>query len=258
MSRATAGRRAASAAVLALAAGLVACGPDGADPSAERWKRATDPGYGKEHLTLGRGGACRLVISEMPINFCRWSASPEQVVTLRYGLLLPVSRASGRIEGGRLVLDHGEGYFTTWFREGTQEDRNTIAYLRGRALIESGEQERGMAQWRLAADHGDAMAQNSLAWMLATDRNPAYHDGKQAVFYAEKAVGRERNPMYVDTLAAALARDGQLEKAARTQAEAVALLENFESLPPAERAAFIARFRARLALYRSGRAYSDP
>lgn len=66
---------------------------------------------------------------------------------------------------------------------------------------------------------------NKFAWFLATYPDPSVHDGAEAVSWALRAVGEEPgNDEYVDTLAAAYARDGQFDEAARVQQEALELL----------------------------------
>ena len=81
---------------------------------------------------------------------------------------------------------------------------------------------------RLAADKGDASALNELAWFLATCEDSALRDGVEAVKLAEKAVAatQRKDPMYLDTLAAAYAETGDFARAVRTQKEAIALLRD--------------------------------
>jgi len=68
---------------------------------------------------------------------------------------------------------------------------------------------------------------NNLAWALATNPNPSFRDGSNAVVLAEKAVAATspRIPWHLGTLAAAYAETGQFEKAVITQQEAIALLQ---------------------------------
>ena len=69
--------------------------------------------------------------------------------------------------------------------------------------------------WRVAA--------NSLAWILATDRDEDVRNGDAALKWAQIAVqGQHRNdPEYLDTLAAAYAESGQFEMAVRVVEQAL-------------------------------------
>ncbi len=66
---------------------------------------------------------------------------------------------------------------------------------------------------------------NELAWTLATCPDTRVHDGRRAVELATSAceLGGWKNPNHIDTLAAAHARAGDFENAARTQARAKSL-----------------------------------
>ena len=68
-----------------------------------------------------------------------------------------------------------------------------------------------------------ATAANSLAWILATDRNNEIRNGMEAVRWARVACKGEgsKNPEYLDTLAAAYAEAGRFEEAARTARESL-------------------------------------
>jgi tetratricopeptide (TPR) repeat protein len=74
---------------------------------------------------------------------------------------------------------------------------------------------------------GHRLAQNEIAWLLATYPDPEVRDGRSAVTYAEKAVAAtsRANASYLDTLAAAYAEAGDFVKAVTVQTEAIALLD---------------------------------
>jgi len=61
---------------------------------------------------------------------------------------------------------------------------------------------------------------------------------------------------YLDTLAAALARDNQFDRAVSTEEEALSLLINDDTWPDHE--AVLGRFRNRLELYKAGQVYTEP
>jgi len=70
-------------------------------------------------------------------------------------------------------------------------------------------------KWRLPA--------NSLAWILATDRDATVRNGEKALEWARVACQGEgkNNPEFLDTLAAAFARAGRFKEAEHTAMEAV-------------------------------------
>jgi Flp pilus assembly protein TadD len=72
------------------------------------------------------------------------------------------------------------------------------------------------------------MALNNLAWSLAANPRPELRNGKEAVQFAGKAVELtgQQQPVFIGTLAAAYAEDGQFTKAVEMakKARAIALL----------------------------------
>lgn len=94
---------------------------------------------------------------------------------------------------------------------------------------------------------------NSLAWILATDKDPDIRDGKAALKWAKVACEGEggKNPDYLDTLAASYAEAGQLDMAVKTANECLELVR----LSGDE--AFVAEVGKRLKAYRNSRAYVE-
>jgi len=83
-------------------------------------------------------------------------------------------------------------------------------------------------QYRKAADLENVEGLNGLARLLATCEDSAIRDGRNAVTFAEKAVAaaNRRDPMTLDTLAAAYAESGEFDKAVVVQREAMVLLDS--------------------------------
>jgi serine/threonine-protein kinase len=94
-------------------------------------------------------------------------------------------------------------------------------------------------------------AHNSLARLLATCPDDKARDGKRALEYARRACERtgEKDPLCLDTLAAAYAEAGQFEEAIRYQARAL------ES--PALKGEFRTAARQRLELYLHKKPFRD-
>ncbi len=95
---------------------------------------------------------------------------------------------------------------------------------------------------------------NELAWLLATNPDPALRDPAEALRLADRAVELtlHREPNTLDTQAAALASAGRFEDAARTARSALALASETpgERLTPA--------IRGRLAMYERREPYTAP
>lgn len=114
---------------------------------------------------------------------------------------------------------------------------------------------RALELHRRHADTGSPEGCNGYAWMLATSTNPAVWNGPLAVEYALKAVGKNSNDLScLDTLAAAHARAGNFTEAAAVESQVVTLIE--KNKRPAE-LQWLDKARARVGLYRSGKAYVE-
>ena len=72
----------------------------------------------------------------------------------------------------------------------------------------------------------DPMSHNDLAWTLATCPDSSVRNGKLALAHAEKAcqLTSFKNPIFIDTLAAACAETGDFARAVRLQTVAIELL----------------------------------
>lgn len=108
--------------------------------------------------------------------------------------------------------------------------------------------------WReaLKLNPRDIKTLNNLAWTLATDADETIRNPKEAVNYAERIsslVGSYQQPLFLDTLAAAYAADGNFPKAVETAKEGIKLAESADKRESAE------EIRSRLELYKSGQPY---
>ena len=101
-----------------------------------------------------------------------------------------------------------------------------------------------------AAEHANARTLNEIAFTLATAPAPKLRDGPVAVTLAEKAVAgtNRKDPVIMDTLAAAYAEAGQFTNAVRVQQEAIALLRGARQQED---------YLTRLVLYESGLPYRN-
>jgi HEAT repeat protein/Tfp pilus assembly protein PilF len=91
---------------------------------------------------------------------------------------------------------------------------------------------------------------NEIAWILATCPKAEVRDGMEAILYAKQACEIQRNPLYVDTLAAAYAEAGNFEEAVKFQKEALKHPHDFRS-------GEFEGAQARLGLYESRKPYHE-
>ncbi len=116
---------------------------------------------------------------------------------------------------------------------------------------------------RAAQSEDDPWANNDLAWFLSTCPDKEFHRGREAVTIAKRAIrivqdktGEQRHEM-VDTMAAALARNGQFAEAALWQKRCIALLKEDKDIPNEDRAKLAKEFEGRLKLYTGQQPYAD-
>ncbi|MFL6236005.1 MAG: hypothetical protein ACJ76N_22935 [Thermoanaerobaculia bacterium] len=241
---------------LALGALLLACGNSGGKIVGS-WKGTGGAGYNQDVADFFDDGSCKSFEGGNR-RFCAWSERPGGGYDIRYGEEGKEAPLRAAVDGDQMLLSRDGRAESSWVRKGSELDKNVASFTQGMSLLQSGDYGQGVTALKEAADRGFVGAQNSLAWVYATARDPKLQDGKQAVSYAEKAVAQSRNYSYLDTLAAALARDGQFKKAVETGTEALGLLERDSERPSADRRAAAERFRDRIDLYQGGQAYTEP
>lgn len=116
---------------------------------------------------------------------------------------------------------------------------------------------------RAVQNENDVWAKNDLAWFLSTCPNDDFHKGEEAVSIAKAAIkqvqaetGEQRHEM-IDTMAAALARNGQFGEAVLWQRRSLALLKEDGSVSDEERRKLATEFEERLNLYTGKKPYAD-
>jgi tetratricopeptide (TPR) repeat protein len=100
---------------------------------------------------------------------------------------------------------------------------------------------------------GYVKALRNLAWILATQENPAFRNGPKAVEHAERAckITGSKHPLLLDTLAAAYAEAGMFDEARLTAEKAIELAQS------AGRAEWARGIEKRLKLYKAGNPYHE-
>ena len=155
-----------------------------------------------------------------------------------------------------------------WFLKAAKQDngfaQRQLAYLYYTGNGVPQDFKRCEAWYRRAAQNEeDPWASNDLAWFLSTCPNKEFQNGREAVVIAKRAIrliqdasGEQRHEM-VDTMAAALARNGQFTEASLWQKRCISLLREDKDLPSDERTKLAKEFEDRLKLYTAQKAYTD-
>jgi Flp pilus assembly protein TadD len=133
------------------------------------------------------------------------------------------------------------------------DPKNALAYIHlGRCLLEKGDRTGAMAALLTGLElEPNVLNYNNVAMLLAAGPD-GVRDGKRAVELATRACELTdwKDPVILDTLAAAYAEVGDFDKAVEYQKKAL----SFPTFPKAEEAGG----RARLDLYANKRPYRDP
>ena len=125
---------------------------------------------------------------------------------------------------------------------------------------------RAGAWYHRAARSEDPWASNNLAWFLATCPEENLHNGEQAVLLSRRALklfaeviqSDEQPYEMIDTMAAALARNGEYKEAELWQKRCITLLNEDKDLPEEERKKLQEEFDTRLGLYQKTTPFAEP
>jgi tetratricopeptide (TPR) repeat protein len=205
-----------------------------------------DPNYADAHRNLGRALAM--------------SGHPDQAVPhFERALEINPEFAEAQSELGRLLAVEGQ------FDQAIPHLQKALAikpdlveahyYLGASLYFSSGRTQEALAQWReaLRVDPNFVPAINDAAHALAASPNASDRNGVEAVKLAERAVqlSGERNPVYLDTLAAAYAEVGKFPDAVAAERKALDLAaqQHHGQLEDG--------LKARIKLYESQQPYRD-
>lgn len=204
---------------------------------------ALSPTYAPAHAGLG-------LVLQLRGDYAEALAHHEQALAL--GLDTAESRtnlgttlfAMGRLEEALRHLRHAVEL----------DARFAPAHTNLGALLEArGEPGLAVGHYRRAVEINPAGIEpiNNLAWTLATARDPSVRDGAESVRRAEEAarLTEHRNPMVLDTLAAAYAEVGRFEEAVRTATLALQMLNGRPEAGP---------IKERLESYEAGQPFRVP
>ncbi|MFZ4764406.1 MAG: tetratricopeptide repeat protein [Roseimicrobium sp.] len=168
-------------------------------------------------------------------------------------------------------LERGEGVAkdtkqaATWYLKAAQAGliraMTHMAYLYYTGTGVPLDYRRAEAWYRRAARSEDPWARNDLAWFLSVCPDGAFHDGEAAVDFARSALEKLERQDYqvVDTLAAALARDGKFGEAVQLQNKAIGMFtdDKDKEYTPEERAKLDQELQERLARYKTQQAFTE-
>ena len=124
----------------------------------------------------------------------------------------------------------------------------------GNALLQQGKAEEAMAEFQQALQlkPDDPSIQNNLALLLATSSKASLRNGVKAVELAHQAnvLTGGKNPVVLETMAAAFAEEGRFSEAAETVQQALSLA--------GEQSALAGRLQSELNLYQAGSPFHNP
>lgn len=167
--------------------------------------------------------------------------APAQFALSRL-LLSDADRTNRGLELLLAAADQGfsdaEVLLGTYYQTGTHLPRNPRLAIR---------------YFERATEHGNLVARNNLAWMLATTADDALRDGTRAVELASPLARVFDEWGYLDTLAAALAETGDFPAAIAAQEQALSRAADVDARASASNA-----MASRLDLYRLGQPYREP
>ncbi|MCB1225328.1 MAG: sel1 repeat family protein [Verrucomicrobiales bacterium] len=118
--------------------------------------------------------------------------------------------------------------------------------------------------WYQRAARGESpWSVNDLAWFLATCPDESLQNGNQAVLVAKEALkmvaeaGEDQRYEMLDTVAAALARNGEFAEAVLWQKKALSLLKEGQEEDPKQKEEMVKELNDRLKLYQKQLPYAD-
>ncbi len=125
----------------------------------------------------------------------------------------------------------------------------SLAYLnRGMAWDSKGNKGKAIRDYQKAIELKPeyALALNNLAWFYVTSSDSQYRNPREGLKLALKAVELEKKPIFLDTLAAAYADNGDFTRAVEIEREAISLEEDEETKK---------QFRKMMGAYQQGKTY---
>lgn len=173
-------------------------------------------------------------------------------------------------------LEHGDGATKNtakaalWYLKAAQQDfvpamtRLANLYYTGQGVPV--DYRRAGAWYHRAARSEDPWAANNLAWFLATCPEENLHNGETAVLLARRALklvaeaaqNDEQPYEMIDTMAAALARNGEFKEAELWQKRSLTLLDEDKVIASEERKKLQNEFSTRLKLYQKATPFVEP
>jgi TPR repeat protein len=173
-------------------------------------------------------------------------------------------------------LERGDGVAKStakaalWYLKAAQQDfvpamtRLANLYYTGQGVPV--DYRRAGAWYQRAARSEDPWASNNLAWFLATCPEENLHNGETAVLLARRALklvaevaqSDEQPYEMIDTMAAALARNGEYKEAELWQQRSLLMLKDDSDLPQDDRQKLKSEFETRLNLYQKATPFVEP
>lgn len=216
------------------------------DITLQRDTVAKSPRKARPHYGLGVALAKQGYLDEAIVHFnFALNIDPDHTAARNSlgSALARKGRVKEAVDQYRKVLEINPGYKGAY-------------YNLGKIQAHVGNIESAISSFKEALEIDPEMSQvlYNLAWILASTVDGKYRNGKEAVRLAQKLlkISGDKQPLSLDTLAAAYAEDGRFEAAVTTARKALALAEEYDMEE------LSAGIRERLMLYQNSRPYRQP
>ncbi len=230
--------------------------------SVEWYRKAADNGFPPAQFSLGMAYDLGKGVTKDPVKASEWllKAAEQNHAPSQTAYASKLERGVG--------ANKSSAKAALWYLRAAQQDyvpamtRLANLYYTGQGLPV--DNERAGAWYQRAAQSEDPWTANNLAWFLGTCPDESLHNGEQAVQFAKRALkliaesGEDQRYEILDTMAAALARNGEYLEAVLWQKKAITLMAEDKELPEEERKQLTTEFDGRLNLYQKQTPYSEP
>jgi tetratricopeptide (TPR) repeat protein len=181
---------------------------------------------GQVHYNLSRA----IIHCDLANALSRKGSIDQAVMHLEKAIELQPDYADAHYNLGSVLLQKGEidQAIAQWRTTLSLNPNDGGAHIAlGNALLQKRELREAIAQYQAALEIEplSVLPLNNLAWVLSTCPDSAFRNGPRAVEFAQRAVQLSgmKNPVFVRTLAAAYAENGQFSDAAEAAQRALQL-----------------------------------
>lgn len=227
----------------------------------EWYTRSANNGFPEAQHTLGIAYDLGRGVKKDPAESAQWfrkAANQDYAPSL-------AAYASKLERGDGVAKNTGKAalYYLRASQRGHLPAMSRLAYMYYTGVGVPRDFRRAGAWYQRAARADDPWAKNDLAWFFSTCPDESFHNGEIAVVLAKEAVkqlaeaGADERHAMLDTVAAALARNGDFLGAVLWQKRAISLLGSDKELEDEERVKLEKEFADRLKGYQKQQPYVE-